>query len=200
MNKWKLIAPLGLISAAAAGFILAKKKTDDVPAGKTGTVPQKKKAAPVNLASGSYSFVSGFKDAATVDVSMSFDADRFTFEVCEDNFLVYSGDSHVAVLCGENFNLQMEYAAYYQGEGFDAMRKNAAEKYGEVNELHCGTADGISYFTGDSFCVCLPVPEDSSSYILVNVLKAKDSDEKLCEIAVGEELADILGSIVISKS
>ena len=83
------------------------------------TSPAAKKPAPAaQLKTGSYSFVSGYKDAATVEVKVGYDPERFSFAVIEDSFPAYSSDSHVAVIYGEDFTAQIEYAGYYHGEDF----------------------------------------------------------------------------------
>ncbi len=192
MNKWKAAAVIGAAAALSAALVLKKRPSDQAaPAAK----PQAGKKAPVNMASGSYSFVSGFKDAKTVEVTVGYDADKFSFAVVEDDFLTYSGDSHVAVIYGEDFNMQLEYASYYQGEGFDAMAAQTREKFGAVEEILCGGNKAIRYLTGDSVCVCISIPDDSFSYLLVTVLKVKGNDDELSEVAVYPELTDILDSV-----
>ena len=50
-----------------------------------------------NQKTASYSFISGFRNATTVELSFPYDADRFSYTVCEEGFLAESGDSHVGI-------------------------------------------------------------------------------------------------------
>ena len=107
MKKWTILAPLGLAAAGAAALLLLKKKPE-AKAASVKAAPAKKPApakAPANLKTGSYSFISGFQNAVTVDMTLDYDADAFSFAVVEEGFLSYSSDSHVAILEGEDFSL-----------------------------------------------------------------------------------------------
>ena len=89
MKKWTILAPLGLAAAGAAALVLLKKKPEAKAAPAKGG-PAKKPApvkAPANLKTGSYSFISGFQNASTVEMTLDYDADRFSFAVVEENFL-----------------------------------------------------------------------------------------------------------------
>ena len=120
MKKWQIIAPIGIAAAAAAAVLAMRKKPQAAADAKPA--PAAKKPAPAaQLKTGSYSFVSGYKDAATVEVKVGYDPERFSFAVIEDSFPAYSSDSHVAVIYGEDFTAQIEYAGYYHGEDFAAM-------------------------------------------------------------------------------
>ena len=102
MSKWKVIAPLGVLAAGAAAAAVLLKKKDGGSAPKAAA-PAAKKAAETEklMKTGEYSFVSGFKDARTVEVRLDYDALRFGFDVIGEDFLTYSSDSHVAVVSGE---------------------------------------------------------------------------------------------------
>ena len=190
MNKWKWIAPLGALAAAgAAAALLLKKKGGADKAAEGAKKPAAKKAAPreVQMKTGEYSFVSGFKDARTVEVRLDYDALRFGFDVIGEDFLCYSSDSHVAVISGEDFSIQMEYASFYKGEDFALIAETAQKKYGGYAPVSCGGLDGFRYREGDSVCFCLPV--DEYSYLLLTLLRAESSKLTLEEIAGGEELS-----------
>ena len=127
MKKWQIIAPIGIAAAAAAAVLAMRKKPQAAADAKPA--PAAKKPAPAaQLKTGSYSFVSGYKDAATVEVKVGYDPERFSFAVIEDSFPAYSSDSHVAVIYGEDFTAQIEYAGYYHGEDFAAMSAAARGK------------------------------------------------------------------------
>ena len=69
-KKWKVLAPLVATAAGAlaAGLsVLLKKLEEDRPAEAAAPAPEAAKA----LETGSYSFVSGYKDAATVEMTRS---------------------------------------------------------------------------------------------------------------------------------
>ena len=199
MSKWKYIAPITLAAAAAgvAAALIGRRKTgESARAGATGGV--KKDAAPTEtlMKKGEYSFVSGFKDAVTVTVGLEYDALRFGFDVIGEDFLTYSSDSHVAVVTGEDFCMQLEYAAFYKGEDLGFLRAAAEKKYPSCADVDFGAAKGFRYTEGDSVCFCLGV--DEYSYLLLTVLKTQGSDLSLAEIADCADLRAMLGSISIS--
>ena len=193
MKSWKVIVPLGALAAAGAAALLLKKKAASPAAPKSAA----KKDAPRETQSktGEYSFVSGFKDARTVEVKLEYDALRFGFDVIGEDFLCYSSDSHVAVISGEDFSIQMEYASFYKGEDFALIAETAQKKYGGYAPAAFGSLEGFRYREGDSVCFCLPVEE--YSYLLLTLLKAEGSKLTLEEIAGGEELRKLLDTLKI---
>ncbi len=196
MNKWKVIAPLGLLAAGGAAAALLLKKR--AAGGETGSAPDdRKKAAPreTMMKTGEYSFVSGFRDAKTVEVLLDYDALRFSFDVIGEDFLSYSSDSHVAVITGEDFSMQMEYASYYKGEDLDVITAAAEKKYGGFAPVDFGGAKGFRYREGDSVCFCLGV--DEYSYLLLTLIKAQGCDKTVEELAGSEDLTALLGTIRI---
>ena len=197
MKKWTILAPLGLAAAGAAALVLLKKKPEAKAApAKAG--PAKKPApakAPANLKTGSYSFISGFQNASTVEMTLDYDADKFSFAVVEENFLSYSSDSHVAILEGEDFSLQLEYAAFYPGEDFAAHCASLAEKHQDFAPVRYGSVDAVKYLEGDALSFCLPIPEDAHSYVQVLLFKAKGNDTPLPELAEDPDLSAILSSV-----
>ena len=196
MSKWKVIAPLGVLAAGAAAAAVLLKKKDGGSAPKAAA-PAAKKAAETEklMKTGEYSFVSGFKDARTVEVRLDYDALRFGFDVIGEDFLTYSSDSHVAVVSGEDFSFQMEYASFYKGEDFALITSAAAQKYAGFAAVKFGAVEGFRYREGDSVCFCLPV--DEYSYLLLTLLKAEGSKLTLEEIAGGEELRKLLDTLKI---
>ena len=193
MKSWKVIVPLGALAAAGGAALLLKKK----PASPAAPKSAAKKDAPRETQSktGEYSFVSGFKDARTVEVKLEYDALRFGFDVIGEDFLTYSSDSHVAVVSGEDFSFQMEYASFYKGEDFALITETAAQKYAGFAAVKFGALEGFRYREGDSVCFCLPV--DEYSYLLLTLLKAEGSKLTLEEIAGGEELRKLLDTLKI---
>ena len=193
MSKWKVIAPLGVLAAAGAAAVLLKKK--DGGSKPKAAAPAAKKAAETEtlMKTGEYSFVSGFKDARTVEVRLDYDALRFGFDVIGEDFLTYSSDSHVAVVSGEEFSFQMEYASFYKGEDFALITETAAQKYAGFARVSFGAAEGFRYREGDSVCFCLPV--DEYSYLLLTLLKAEGCDKTVEELAEGEDLCAILSTL-----
>lgn len=197
MKKWQFIAPLGIAAAAAAAVLAMRKKPQTAA---NAPAPAAKKSVPAaQLKTGSYSFVSGYKDAATIEVKVGYDPERFSFAVIEDSFPAYSSDSHVAVIYGEDFTVQIEYAGYYHGEDFDAMSAAARGKFQGFGEVAFGALRGIRYIDGDSICMCFPVPGDEYSYLLVTVIKAEGNDDTLDELQDDENLAALLGCVEISS-
>ena len=197
MNKWKVIAPLSLVAAGsvAAALLLKKKGTvgeaKSAPSGKKEAAAQEKQ-----MKVGEYSFVSGFQDAKTVEIALDYDAVRFSFDVIGEDFLSYSSDSHVAVITGEEFSMQMEYASYYKGEDLAVITAAAEKKYPGFKRVAFGDNEGFRYSEGDGICFCLGV--DEYSYLLFTLLKAQGCDKKVEELAEGEDLREMLSSIRIS--
>ena len=76
LKKAALFVLPAAAAAGAAAFLLKKK-----PTGEKEAVPAKGKAAeaPVirNAKEAEYSFISGFKDAARVDITFLYDSDKF---------------------------------------------------------------------------------------------------------------------------
>ena len=72
MKKWQIIAPIGIAAAAAAAVLAMRKKPQAVSRRKVRTGGEKSAPA-AQLKTGSYSFVSGYKDAATVEVKVGYD-------------------------------------------------------------------------------------------------------------------------------
>jgi hypothetical protein len=193
MKSWKVIVPLGALAAAGAAALLLKKKAASPAAPKSAA----KKDAPRETQSktGEYSFVSGFKDARTVEVSLDYDALRFGFDVIGEDFLSYSSDSHVAVLTGEDFAMQIEYASYFKDEDLAFIAAAAEGKYSGFARESFGGAAGFRYREGDGVCFCLGV--DEYSYLLLTLLKAQGCDKTIEQLAESEDLREILGSIRI---
>ena len=200
MKKWTILAPLGLAAAGAAALLLLKKKPEAKAAVKAA--PAKKPApakAPANLKTGSYSFISGFQNAAAVEMTMDYDADKFSFAVVEEDFLSYSSDSHVALVQGEDFSLQLEYAAFYTGEDFAAHCASLTEKHREVSPLRYGSVDAVKYLEGDNLCFHIPIPGDEHSYVQALLFKAKGNDTPLPELAEDPDLTAMLSSIRFAR-
>ena len=193
MKKWKVVAPLAVaaLGAAAAGVAVLMKKEPAAP--KAAAPAKAAPAAPASLKTGTYSFVSGYKDARTVEMSLDYDAERFSYAVIEEEFLSYTSDSHVAVLYGEDFSAQFEYASYYRDEGFPELIHHASEKFKGFGDVAYGDNTGIKYCDGDNVCLCFPV--DEHSYLLVTLIKAKDNDDDFRNLPDYPDVQAILGSL-----
>lgn len=206
MKKWKVIAPLALSAAgalaAAAAILLKKPEAEEAAApapAKAKAKPAAPKAAVKNLLTGSYSFISGYKDAATVEVTLDYDADKYSFAVVEEDFLSYSSDSHVAVMYGEDFNLQLEYAGFYGGEDFAAHSAAVSAKYQGFAPVSYGAVQGVKYIDGDNVCLNLAIPGDAYSYLLVTLIKNPDYDEDFTTLPDHPDVAAILSSLQFAR-
>lgn len=197
MKKWTILAPLGLAAGAAALLLMKKKEAKTAP---TAKASEAKKAPPANWKTGSYSFISGYQNAATVEMSLGYDGDKFSYAVVSEDFLSYSSDSHVALVQGEDFSLQLEYAAYFTGEDFAAHCASLAEKHKSFAPVRYGSVDAVKYLEGDTLCFCIPIPEDEHSYVQVLVFKDKGNDTPLPELAKAPDLSAMLESIRFRKS
>ena len=195
----KLIAPLalGAAGALAAGIVtlLRKAPKADAPA------PAAKAAKPAAaLKTGSYSFVSGFQDAATVEMQLDYDPERFSFDVISEDFLSYSSDSHVAVVYGEEFRLQLEYASYYSGEDFDTLSASLAEKYRISGSASYGAHPCVWVLDGDNVLLSFPIPDDAHSYLLVTVQKTSEYDDEVTTLVSYPPLQELLETLRFRRS
>lgn len=199
LRKWKLIAPLALTAAGAvaSGIAILMQKLPKEAAPASSGAPAVK---PANLKTGCYSFISGFKDAETVELSMDYDPEKFSFAIVEDEFLNYSSDSHVAIIYGEDFNLQLEYAGYYSGEDFDAHSAALREKYQTRGEISCGALSGLWVLDGDNIAIHFPIPEDKHSYLLVTVQKTSDYDDEITTLPDYAPLKALLSTMRFERS
>ena len=182
MNKWKVIAPLALTAAGAiaAGLATLAKQPGQAEA-PAASAPAAAKAAPQKLVAGVYSFISGYQDAATVELTLRFDPEVSSFAVVAEEFFVYSSASHVALFEGEDFRAQIEYQPYYAGEDFDAHVKGLQEKYRGFGEVHYAHLSGVKYLDGDGVCLCFPIPGDRHSCVLMQLFKVKKDDDEPIE-------------------
>ena len=132
-------------------------------------------------------------------MTLDYDGEKFSYAVVEEDFLSYSSDSHVALLQGADFSLQIEYAAYFTGEDFPAHCAALAEKYQSFAPVRYGSVDAVKYLEGDNLCFCVPIPEDEHSYVQVLLFKDKGNDTPLPDMAEDPDLGAILSSIRFRK-
>jgi len=196
-TKWKIIAVLGLTAAGAmaSGLAVLLEKLPKNDAAESA--PETK---PVKCKTGSYSFISGFQDAATVEVTMEYDPEKYSFAIVEDEFLNYTSASHVAIVYGTEFNLQLEYADYHSGEDFAAHAAALREKYRTRGEILCGALSGVWVVDGDNIAMHFPIPEDSHSYLLVTVQKTAEYDDELVTLPAYPPLRALLETVKFSRS
>lgn len=194
MRKTTLVGvSLALAGAACAAVAAAVLKKQEEPAEKSA------KAAPLVLKKpeqGSYSFVSGYSNAKTVEVKYVYDAEKFASKIIEEDFLAYTGDSHVAAIYGEDFNVQLEYADYVSGENYQKLAEHLAGKYKGFEPVLYGDNSCCRYFDGNNLCVCFPAGE--YSYLLATVIKAEGSDLDFRTMGDEANVSAILSSISIS--
>ena len=196
--KWKIIAPLAMtaLGAAATGIaILRQKLPTELPDSENA-----QESKPAALKTGSYSFISGFRDAQTVELLIDYDPEKFSFAIVEDEFLNYSSDSHVAIVYGEEFNLQLEYAGYYSGEDFAAHSAALKEKYQTRGEITCGVLTGLWVLDGDNIAIHFPIADDKHSYLLVTVQKTPDYDDEITTLPDYAPLKALLATVRFARS
>ena len=208
MKKTKLLwICVPAAAAAGVGFFLLKKKAasaEKAPAAAKkpgGKAPAKAAPAvdPKNLKEGVYSFISGFQEAATVEARFRYDGSRFTCAVVEDGFLAESGDSHVAIVTGEDFSAQLEYGSYYSGEDFAKLKAELSAKHADLKEIVYGENRGLKYQNGDNLCIEFPIPGDGCSYLHVTLAKAKGNDDPLSALPDYPDVTAILSSLSFSR-
>ena len=193
---------LPAVTAVGAVAYFLKKNSGSSSVEKSVATPATKKApaAPTSVKEASYSFISGFKDAATVELKFAYDAEKFHFSVVEDDFLTESGDSHVGVLYGESFSAQVEYGSYYSGEDFAKLCQELVGKHHDLAEAVYEPLSGVSYRDGDNLCLAFPIPGDEHSYLLITLVKAPDNDDELEALLDYPELRFMLESASFSRS
>ena len=196
MKKLKIVAPIAVAAGAAAAVVLGKKG-DGKGAEKGAAKGAAKGGAPAlkNAKTGTYSFLSGYRDPVTVEVSIDYDSVNSTYAVVEEDFLAYTSDSHVASMHCTDFDMQLEYASYYSGEDFAATAQAFKEKYNGFAEVTYGANKGFKFVDGDNHCMCFPIAGDEFSYILVTVIKAKDSKVAFEDLPQLPELVAMLSSV-----
>ena len=172
MKKWLIAVP----AAAAAGAVLllsrkgkpaapkAEKPAARKPAGKKSAA-----VAPKNPKTGVYSFASGYKDAKTVEVSLNYDADIHSFTIASEDFIAPTGDSHAAIIYAEDFAMQVEYAAYYHGENYEALSKSIEGQFKGFGKVSFNGIDGVCYLNGGNYCMAFPAADATADYVLITV-------------------------------
>ena len=200
MIYWKILAPAAVAAAGvvAAALITKKLANKDSGAAEKPAPSAKPAAKPFSLkapATGSYSFISGFQDASTVELSVPYDKETGSFAVLQDEFPSESGDSHVAVLCEEGFTAQFEYASYFRGEDFAELQGQLAEKHRDLAPAVFGPNAGVRFLDGDSFVFLFPILDDPYSYLHVTLMKARGNDDTLEEVAAYPSLAYTLAGL-----
>ncbi len=196
-----LLLPAAAAAGAAVFFLRKNPVARNLKEKRvSGVDSAKASCAPKTVKTGSYSFISGFKDAATVELSFPYDAGLFHYSVAEDQFLVESGDSHVGILYGEDFSAQFEYGNYYSGENYEKLCQELLSKHPDLSDVQYGLHSGIRFLDGDSICLIFPIPEDSCSYLQISLLKAPDNDDDLSALPEYPSLRFILESMTFSRS
>ena len=190
-------------AVGAASYYLKKKLSSaqavKAAAGSSAAPSQASDASPAAGKEAVYSFISGFKDASTVEFRFRYDADRFHYAVAEDDFLTESGDSHVGILTGEDFSVQFEYGTYYSGEDFALLTQELSSRHPDLDRASYGPLTGVQFRDGDNFCLAFPVPEDPHSYLLMTLVKAPDNDDELEAIPGTPEFRRLLDSASFSR-
>jgi len=186
----------GAAVGAASYYLKKKLAASPAPAAASGS-----SAAPVQAPAPSaeekeavYSFISGFKDAATVEFRFPYNPERFRFAVVEDEFLTESGDSHVGILSGEDFSVQVEYGSYYSGEDFTLLTQELSSRHPDLDTAAYGALTGVKFRDGDHFCLAFPIPDDTHSYLLLTLVKAPDNDDELETIPDTADFRALLNS------
>ena len=186
----------GAAVGAASYYLKKKLAATPAPASASGA-----SAAPVQAPAPSaeekeavYSFISGFKDAATVEFRFPYSPERFRFAVVEDEFLAESGDSHVGILSGEDFSVQVEYGSYYSGEDFTLLTQELSSRHPDLDTAAYGALTGVKFRDWDHFCLAFPIPDDTHSYLLLTLVKAPDNDDELETIPDTADFRTLLNS------
>lgn len=202
MKKWLIAVPAA--AAAGAVLLLSRKGKPAAPKAEKPAArkPAGKKSAAValkNPKTGVYSFASGYKDAKTVEVSLSYDADIHSFTIASEDFIAPTGDSHAAIIYAEDFAMQVEYAAYYHGENFDALSKSIEGQFKGFGKVSFNGIDGVCYLNGGNYCMAFPAADATADYVLITVvLMGDDNEEERAKLPSNPEMNAIMNTLTIS--
>ena len=202
MKKWLIAVPAA--AAAGAVLLLSRKGKPAAPKAEKPAArkPAGKKSAAValkNPKTGGYSFASGYKDAKTVEVSLSYDADIHSFTIASEDFIAPTGDSHAAIIYAEDFAMQVEYAAYYHGENFEALSKSIEGQFKGFGKVSFNGIDGVCYLNGGNYCMAFPAADATADYVLITVvLMGDDNEEERAKLPSNPEMNAIMNTLTIS--
>ena len=202
MKKWLIAVPAA--AAAGAVLLLSRKGKPAAPKAEKPAArkPAGKKSAAValkNPKTGVYSFASGYKDAKTVEVSLSYDADIHSFTIASEDFIAPTGDSHAAIIYAEDFAMQVEYAAYYHGENFEALSKSIEGQFKGFGKVSFNGIDGVCYLNGGDYCMAFPAADATADYVLITVvLMGDDNEEERAKLPSNPEMNAIMNTLTIS--
>ena len=202
MKKWLIAVPAA--AAAGAVLLLSRKGKPAAPKAEKPAArkPAGKKSAAValkNPKTGVYSFASGYKDAKTIEVSLSYDADKHSFTVASEDFIAPTGDSHAAIIYAEDFAMQVEYAAYYHGENFEALSKSIEGQFKGFGKVSFNGIDGVCYLNGGNYCMAFPAADATADYVLITVvLMGDDNEEERAKLPSNPEMNAIMNTLAIS--
>ena len=202
MKKWLIIAPIGA-AAAAAAVLLSKNGKGGEPKQAKQAKPAagKKQAKPAitKPKTGVYSFASGYKDAKPAEGALPYDAQKRTFGEVSEGFLVPTDDSHAAIIYGEDFAMQAEYASYYAGDDFAAHIDELKERFSHVDPITYNGNTGVCYFNGHNYCLAFPIEGVTADYLLITVVSMVDeSDDEAAKLPTNEMVVAILNSLTVS--
>ena len=202
MKKWLIAVPAA--AAAGAVLLLSRKGKPAAPKAEKPAArkPAGKKSAAValkNPKTGVYSFASGYKDAKTIEVSLSYDADIHSFTIASEDFIAPTGDSHAAIIYAEDFAMQVEYAAYYHGENFEALSKSIEGQFKGFGKVSFNGIDGVCYLNGGNYCMAFPAADATADYVLITVvLMGDDNEEERAKLPSNPEMNAIMNTLTIS--
>ncbi len=202
MKKWLIAVPAA--AAAGAVLLLSRKGKPAAPKAEKPAArkPAGKKSAAValkNPKTGVYSFASGYKDAKTVEVSLNYDADIHSFTIASEDFIAPTGDSHAAIIYAEDFAMQVEYAAYYHGENFEALSKSIEGQFKGFGKVSFNGIDGVCYLNGGNYCMAFPAADATADYVLITVvLMGDDNEEERAKLPSNPEMNAIMNTLTIS--
>ena len=202
MKKWLIAVPAA--AAAGAVLLLSRKGKPAAPKAEKPAArkPAGKKSAAValkNPKTGVYSFASGYKDAKTVEVSLNYDADIHSFTIASEDFIAPTGDSHAAIIYAEDFAMQVEYAAYYHGENFEALSKSIEGQFKGFGKVSFNGIDGVCYLNGGNYCMAFPAADATADYVLITVvLMGDDNEEERAKLPSNPEMNAIMNTLAIS--
>ena len=198
MKKWIWLIPAGAAAAAGAMLLLRKGHASQAPASpaRKGEAPVKQSYHMAQPGSGCYSFVSGYRDAKTVELHFAYDTAAFECKEIAEDFPAPTSVSHAEVIRGEDFLIQLEYTDFAAGEDFASFTGLLREKQKGFAPVKYGSNEGFRYYNGDN--VCFVFPATDFSCVLATAIVAKGSDLDYRELHQEPQLAAFMESLAIS--
>lgn len=156
--------------------------------------------APANFAIGEYTFLAGMLNGVPVDLTVSYDPEKYFYKVINEDFPAFTSSPEVAVISGEEISLQIEGMDILDGKTFDDVMMEYKEKFKGFDEFSIGDLNGYEFINGDNACIALPIDFANEGWLLVTVIKENSCKESVDELTERYDVASMVSSITLNKA